>query len=320
MSIGAIAISTNAKKEIPVPPAPPGPPFELDSANNGLSVDPVSEKIVLGNTVGDITAPARLLDNREIFCQPDVGIQNFGVILNNNRTLVTMLLRGDRLVITGSGTTGGQVTINAPDTTAATIQALSGLAGSSSVRANAGDGGIGELTVASGVTDLLTIRADGLGSIGFFIQGLFASMQINTTTVCTKFQSNIGAAFNGATVQVSGTCTKRMFQESHGAGTYNLDRDLDSAKVFMNSGALLLQWPNMVGANFREGFYVDLNCTDASGISILAAAGMTIRYGSLASSVGGAIGSTDVGAFIRVMIIDAFTGVVCFSTGVWNLA
>ena len=41
-----------------------GPPFAAGSANNGLSVDPLSHKIVLGTKFGNSTIPARLLDSR----------------------------------------------------------------------------------------------------------------------------------------------------------------------------------------------------------------------------------------------------------------
>lgn len=43
---------------------PPGPPFALTSADNGLSVDPVSRRIVLGNAVAGVQAI--LLNDREI--------------------------------------------------------------------------------------------------------------------------------------------------------------------------------------------------------------------------------------------------------------
>jgi len=42
------------------------PPFVLTAANNGLSVDPITGRIVLGQSVGAIGDPARLLNNREI--------------------------------------------------------------------------------------------------------------------------------------------------------------------------------------------------------------------------------------------------------------
>jgi hypothetical protein len=61
MGIGIVSISTTQKKEL-VPP--PGPPFVNTSAANGLSVDPISGKIVLGNNVGGVSA--QLLSDREI--------------------------------------------------------------------------------------------------------------------------------------------------------------------------------------------------------------------------------------------------------------
>lgn len=53
MGLGAPAISTNQKREAS---GSPGPPFLLTSAAEGLSVDPVTGKIVLG-TDGSITPP-----------------------------------------------------------------------------------------------------------------------------------------------------------------------------------------------------------------------------------------------------------------------
>lgn len=50
---------------IPAPaPGPPAPPFDPTSAENGLSVDPVSGRIVLGNDVGGTSAA--LLTNRQL--------------------------------------------------------------------------------------------------------------------------------------------------------------------------------------------------------------------------------------------------------------
>jgi hypothetical protein len=44
----------------------PTPPFAGNSANNGLSVDPVTGQIVLGQNVGAVGDPAQLLSAREI--------------------------------------------------------------------------------------------------------------------------------------------------------------------------------------------------------------------------------------------------------------
>jgi hypothetical protein len=83
---------------------PPSPPFASTSAVNGLSVDPTSGKIVLGNDLGGVTAV--LLSNREI---PTGGFNTFftGV---GNVVIGTNLNAGQRLQIaqslTGAQTTG----------------------------------------------------------------------------------------------------------------------------------------------------------------------------------------------------------------------
>jgi trimeric autotransporter adhesin len=63
MGLGQGSIIVQQKKE---PPVTPVPPFPTNSADNGLSVDPVSFKIVLGQDVGAVGNPAILLSNREI--------------------------------------------------------------------------------------------------------------------------------------------------------------------------------------------------------------------------------------------------------------
>lgn len=65
MGYGAGNLQTLSRNDPTVIP-PPGPPFLLTSADNGLSVDPVTKKIVLGQSIGAIGNPAQLLDNREI--------------------------------------------------------------------------------------------------------------------------------------------------------------------------------------------------------------------------------------------------------------
>ncbi len=62
MNLGGTLV-TSQKKEIVVIP-PPGPPFAANSAENGLSVDPITGRIVLGNDVGG--SDAALLSDRVI--------------------------------------------------------------------------------------------------------------------------------------------------------------------------------------------------------------------------------------------------------------
>jgi hypothetical protein len=54
-------LATYQKKEIGS-----GPPFAVGSANNGLSVDIATGKIVLGENAGDVLQPAKVLTDREI--------------------------------------------------------------------------------------------------------------------------------------------------------------------------------------------------------------------------------------------------------------
>lgn len=79
MSIGSVSLNTSHKKEPAPAPGPPGPPFLPTSADNGLSVDAVSGKIVLGNEFADPAQPAALLDLREIdLNQTDIFFDLFG--------------------------------------------------------------------------------------------------------------------------------------------------------------------------------------------------------------------------------------------------
>ncbi len=55
------SIATYQKKE-----AGNVPPFPINAANNGLSVDPITGLIVLGQAIGQAGDPAQLLSNREI--------------------------------------------------------------------------------------------------------------------------------------------------------------------------------------------------------------------------------------------------------------
>lgn len=61
MGLGVAALNTSQKNE-----SVPGPPFALTSADNGVSVDPGTGHVVLGNAFGEPGSPAQLLNNREI--------------------------------------------------------------------------------------------------------------------------------------------------------------------------------------------------------------------------------------------------------------
>lgn len=68
MGLGGPAVATNQRRD--VNSGPPGPPFLPTSADNGLSVDAVSGRIVLGQDVGATGDPAMYLSDREL---PNAG-------------------------------------------------------------------------------------------------------------------------------------------------------------------------------------------------------------------------------------------------------
>lgn len=327
MGIGVISLVTSQKRE------PSGSPFTAGSAHNGTSID-TAGKVVLGNDVGDVTAPAALLNDREILMD-DALFNQFQIILNAIQSAgVRTLLRGDLVQVdtadfstgsvivgnaTGLGTTA-QIFAQTNDFGSSEIAATNNVDGNATIRAqvNQNLGGVPQLVVRLAVADRLGIVAK-TGEIAFQV-GQFAlqSMAFNTATLCTKVQSDTGAAYNGATLQVSGTHTYRKFDQSQN-GAITLDRDLDSAKVLRNSGALTIDFPNMVGANFRVGFFVDILVTNAAGITINASAGRVIRFGDLSTSVNGTVSSTSVGACCRIYCIDSTTFSAIFFIGAWSL-
>lgn len=87
MGIGVIALQTSQKAE------QSGPPFVSTSAVNGLSVDPISKRIVFGNNLGASTAA--LLSSRE------VPLGAFSI-----RFTGTGYLQSNALKITGQTTAG----------------------------------------------------------------------------------------------------------------------------------------------------------------------------------------------------------------------
>lgn len=69
-SSGSFATTNNFPPSTPVPPAPP---FALTSADNGDSVDPVSRRIVLGQSPGAAGNPGAIFSNRQLeFIAPAV--------------------------------------------------------------------------------------------------------------------------------------------------------------------------------------------------------------------------------------------------------
>lgn len=333
MGIGVISLVTSQKRE------PSGSPFTPASAHNGTSID-AAGKVVLGNDVGDPLAPAQLLNDREIITE-DALLNLFAIILNSIQTGITTRLTGQTIEMDGNGNTSPTITMQTSGNAGTNLVELqnlggqnnillnnttngdnnislitTGAGGNSTILTRANNGGLSQIRVHS-IPDSIEIFARGNGVIVFQINNIVPVIQVQTSTFNTQIGNQVG--FNGAVVQLSGTVTKRLLPESHAAGSYTLDRDLDSSKVFRNTGALTLNLPNMVGSNFRLGFYFDVHVTDPSGITLNAGAATTIQFGDLATSVAGTISATNVGCYMRIVIVDSTTYNAAFFIGSWSL-
>ncbi len=295
-----VGLGTNQKKE-PIA----GPPFVAAAANNGLSIDTVSGKIVLGNNVGQAGNPAILLNNREIFTSKAAPGPTgpFNIQLTDNRRNALTTMNGNTIAIVSSGAFQGAA-INVTSAGAATAGIALQSAG-------------GNCTLAVGNNaDIFRISPDGGGHIQFLIGGTFTNIwSINTATFNTQVGNPTGAD-NGATFQITGTCTYRYFTVGV-TGAVAVDRDLDSGKMFFNSGATTLNLPNMAGANFRPGFCVLATVDNAAGIVFQMGAGQTLRFGAAASTVAGTLTSVTVGSTVRIVLIASGTWVTESFTGVW---
>jgi hypothetical protein len=284
MGIGVISLQTSQKRE------QSGPPFAAGSADNGLSVDAVTGRIVLGNDVTGVAGTAALLSSREI------SMGAFAVLLNAIAASVLTRLSGSL------------------------IEMVAANAATATIRIQSDAGGLSVLDIRN-VLDQFAIDAGGTpGSITFSTGQLGTSpwLRVSTSARTAQIGSTLTTS-NTATLQVTGTLTNRRFLQSQGAGTYNVDRDLDSAKIFRNSAAANFAFPNMVGSNFRSGFTAAFNCNNTAGITITAATGQTIRFGSIATSSGGTLISTDVGAFCQLTLLDSTTWFTESFNGAWVL-
>lgn len=320
MGIGAIAISTTQKKE------PSGAPFTAGSARNGTSIDSTG-RVVLGNDLGDAAAPARLLNDREIITDDLVGTL-FNIFLNAALNGVTTRMDGTVIEMVGQPGTAptiqiiGQdpstptVNVSAAGAGAALVQAACGALGTALLSAFASATGVARLSLAAGA-ESLTITVPGTGVISGQVNAAIDMWAMDVVNFTTQIGPTI-TTFNGATFQITGTLTNRRFVQSQGAGAYNVDRNLDSGKNFINSAAATFNLPNMAAANNRPGFIFRLCVKNVAGVAVQAFAGQVIRFGSLATSAGGTLASIDVGAYV-VLVWDSTDWITETFNGAWTL-
>lgn len=315
MSIGTAALTTNQKKD---PQSAPAPPFDPSSADNGLSVDSVSGRIVLGNDLGAATQSAQLLNDREILME-DSGGNPFRLYLTSVFAAVQSALSGYSLEIAGGNNTSPSIQIGTGDGSNAQIAIATGLASSSDINIQA-QSGRAAMSLFCG-NDLAEWLSDGSSMVTFSVSDFgipIAVMTFYTSTQKMQF-GGIQVAANGADVQISGTSTRRYLVDSKGAVTYNVDRDLDSDKLFINSGAATFNLPNMAAANNRAGFVFRVAVKNAGGVTVVAFAGQIIRFDGITTSAGGTVSNTSIGSVVTLMwdstdwVAESFTGAWIFT-------
>lgn len=141
--IGLASFGVTQKKD---PQAPPGPPFVATSADDGLSVDPVTGRIVLGNDVGNPLTPAQLLKDREIITNffriflRDFLPATFELLLSEQRVQASEIVSGGFVEMHMNGIGGAQITALANAVGAdAIISATNGAGSSISAQTSGGD-------------------------------------------------------------------------------------------------------------------------------------------------------------------------------------
>jgi len=176
---------------------PVGPPFAADSAENGLSVDSLTGRIVLGQSPGDATNPATLLNDREIplsgFGLSFIGADYLGTPhrIRISDDLIEMIGENDNANgthITMTDLNSGLVTDIS--NTGTTLQITSGsnvnISGSSvnaEIILTAHD-------IVNGIGPLVSVSPE----IGFDVQGTFNAPAVVKTLMGLSLNDNASAA------------------------------------------------------------------------------------------------------------------------------
>lgn len=276
MSRGIGTLNTNHKQE-PVPN--PGPPFELNSAGNGLSVDPVTRRIVLGNDPGALGDPAQLTSNREI--------QRNGRRLSFLDASSNSLFELTGASWNGSGNLFCSMGVNNNTTFQATSIYSSGFDGTGGL-----SNGQGRLIWFAASGGCLLDPNSGAGDPG------------------------AGVLLIGYTqVLIRGRLRNDRFVSAQAASPVAVSANNDKNTVFTNegaTGAITFNLPTAV-AGLTFTFFVQ----DTDGIIISAAAGDTIRIDTLVTAAGGSVTSTAIGSSVTLVAINTTEWVAVAALGTW---
>lgn len=278
---GVAALGTNQKID-PVIIPPPGPPFDLDSAENGTSVDPASRRIVLGQNQGEAGNPGGLLSDREI---PMQGRR----LLFTDSTFGNVLFQLFGNSFDGASDSGVAVTVNN--------------------------------NITGNVAAIFSDSANNVSGVNFNTNRISAfltgGLKICDSGSLTPFVDP-GAQvleIEFADVLITGRLRNQRFVSVHAASPVAVSATADNNKVFTNTGAagaITFNLPAAV-AGLTYTFYVQ----NANNLIIDAAAGDTIRILALVSAAGGNVSSVTVGSAVTLVAINSTEWVAISALGTW---
>lgn len=272
MSRGIPSLNTSPKSE------PGGAPFNPNDAENGLSVDSVSGKIVLGNDSGDPLQPAQLLSDRVIQRNgrrlqfPDSSFNSFFELFGTG--------------FDGFSDTVCHMTVN----NTITLRAVS--------------------IFSDGPNGVHGVEASN-GRLEWFNSGGCALTPV--TSPADPGANNLLIGYNN--VDIQGTLRNDRFVSAHAASPVAVSSTNDKNKVFTNQGATGAVTFNLPSA--AAGLSFTFIVQDADGIVINAAAGDTVRIDTLVTAPGGSVTSTVIGSSVTLVAINTTEWVAIAALGTW---
>ena len=324
--------------------AQPGPPFVPTSANNGLSVNGVSGKIVLGDDIGGILST--LISNREIplstyFIKFKLGsVAKVQINPDGSGSIVDFFLANPATLIglninhsvggAGTGTTFNAIkSQNNSSTGNAANQVLNNLGNGVTISSKGSGTSTGDIGDITSTNQIFTITLSTGGQImftpleirmtsvvaGFFYRWYTNSIQRMVLLNNGNFRISTVNTDNGSTLQVDGTITGDGFILPRNITPYTINAQQDRGDYFTNEGAGALQVFNLPAAT--RGNHYHFIVQNVNGIRIQASGANTIRIAATVSAAGAT--SVVVGSALDLIAINSNEWIAVSQIGTWTI-
>jgi len=266
----------------------------ITGGENGVSRSTTDlTKLVLGNNVGDVLAPAQFLNDREI------RTANFALNFVNVGMSMSTRITGTGLRVEALG---------------APLTFTDIVSGRISIKSNIDIFYRGEDFTTGTLGDFYTngvgcgLRANSVPRSVF----LFAA----TGNLKVGASPTLVAEDNAAKLQVDGSATYQRFISAQTVA-YNVSATEDNNKVFTNQGAGASVAFSLPGAAAGRTYVFAVQ--DVDGLSIIAAAGDTIRFGVNVTAAGGTVSSITIGSTVRLTALNTTEWFAEYFEGLWTV-